>query len=111
VAAILAMTRRRAAANRPYQIEQRHFGRGPYMACECAPNAELLTRLTDIVQQLRDATAGEDWPIDWAGFDSCLARAAAAAQAENLADAACEYLRAMMILMSQLRQIRAANGS
>ena len=37
VAAILAMTRRRAAANRPYQIEQRHFGRGPYMACECAP--------------------------------------------------------------------------
>ena len=76
------------------------------MACECAPNADLLARLTDIVQQLRDATTGENWPIDWAGFDSCLARAAAATQAENLADAAREYLRAILVMMSQLRQIR-----
>jgi protein phosphatase len=110
VAAILAIARRRGAANRPYQIEQRHFGRGPYMACECAPNAELLARLTDIVRQLRDAAAAENWPIDWAGFDGCLARATLAAAAENLVDAAREYLRATMLLMSQLRQIRDAKS-
>ncbi len=111
VAAIVAMTQRRSEANRHGQIEQRRFGRGPYMACECAPSAELLARLTDIVQQLRDATTGENWPIDWAGFDSCLARAASATQADNLADAAREYLRAILVMMSQLRQIRGANGS
>jgi hypothetical protein len=111
VAAIAALTQRRSAANRRSKIEQRRFGRGPYVDCECAPNAELLARLTDIVQQLRDATAGEKWPIDWAGFDSCLARAASATQAENLMDAACQYLRAITLMMSQLRQIRDANGS
>jgi protein phosphatase len=111
LAAIVAMTQRRGMANRHCQSEERRFGRGPYMACECAPNAELLARLTDIVQQLREATKGENWPIDWAGFDSCLARAASAAQAENLTDAAREYLRAILVMMSQLRQIRAANSS
>jgi protein phosphatase len=110
VAAILAMMQRRKAADRRSQIEQRHFGRGPYVACDCAPNAELLARLTDIVQELRDATAGENWPIDWSGFDGCLARAASAAQAENLGDAAREYLHAIMVMMCQLRQIRDANG-
>jgi hypothetical protein len=106
VAAIVAMTQHRNAANRGGPIEPRRFGRGPYMACDCTPSVPLLARLTDIVEQLRAAAAGENWPIDWTGFDNCLARAAAAAQAENLADAAREYLRAIMVMMSQLRQIR-----
>ena len=109
-AVIVAITQCHRVADRRAQIEQRRFGHGPYMACDCAPNAELLARLTDIVQQLRDATAGETWPIDWAGFESCLARAASAAQAENMVDAAREYLLAIMVVMSQLRRIRDANG-
>jgi protein phosphatase len=105
-AGIAAMTQRRSAAQRGGPIEPRRFGRGPYMACDGTPSAPLLARLTEIVEQLRAATAGENWPIDWAGFDNCLARATAAAQAENLTEAAREYLRAIMVMMSQLRQIR-----
>jgi protein phosphatase len=107
--AIVALARRGGGANHGGPNEPRRFGRGPYMACDCTPNAQLLARLTDIVEQLRQATAGENWPIDWTGFDGCLARAAAAAQAENLTEAARQYLRAMMVMMSQLRQIRGAN--
>jgi protein phosphatase len=103
-----ALRQRRGTVNRGGPTESRRFGRGPYMACDCTPNAQLLARLTDIIEQLRQATAGEKWPIDWTGFDGCLARATAAAQAENLTDAAREYLRAITVMMSQLRQIRGA---
>ncbi len=81
------------------------------MACECAPNADLLSRLTDIIQQLRDAASEENWPIDEAVCDGCFARAAAATEAENPLAAAREYLHAITVLMAQLRQIRNAGGS
>jgi len=110
-AVIAALFQRHRVADRRAQIEQRRFGRGPYVACECAPNADLLSRLTDIIQQLRDAAAEESWPIDEAVLDGCFARAASAIKAKNLLAAAREYLHAITVLMAQLRQIRNSGGS
>ena len=80
------------------------------MTCPCAANADLLARLTDILQQLRDAVAKEGWTVDWAPVDGFLAQAASATQAGNLPDAAREYLHAITHLMAQLRQIRSASS-
>ncbi len=109
-AVVAAIIQHYGIADHRSQIEHQRFGRGPYVACECAPNADLLDRLTDIVGQLRDAAAKESWPLDWAAFDGCLARATSAAQAGNRVDAAREYLRAITALMTQLRRIRSASG-
>ena len=73
------------------------------------PNADLIARLTDLLQQLRNAVAKEGWPVDWAAVDGFLAQAASATQAGN-ADAAREYLHAITHLMAQLRQLRSASS-
>ena len=69
-------------------MEGSRFGRGPYVDCPCAPNADLLARLADIIRQLRDAASQENWPVDWAAFDCFLAQATSATEAGNLAEAA-----------------------
>ena len=108
---ITAIVQRSTAAEHPSQLEQRRFGRGPYATYQSVvPNADLLARLTDIVEQLRDAAAGENWPIDWAPLNECLAQAAAAAASENFTDAARQYLHAIVALMAQLRQIRGGSA-
>ena len=109
-ALVVALVQRYGGADRRSEIEHRRFGRGPYVTCPCAPNADLLARLTDILQQLRDAVAKEGWTVDWAPVDGFLAQAASATQAGNLPDAAREYLHAITHLMAQLRQIRSASS-
>jgi PPM family protein phosphatase len=86
--------------------ENRRFGRGPYVACDSAASADLLGRLAEIAQQLRDAAVSENWAVDWGLFDGYLGKAAAAAQAGELADAARGHLRAITSMMAQLRKQR-----
>jgi PPM family protein phosphatase len=107
VVAILAP--RWGAADRRSRIESRRFGRGPYVTCECAPNADLLSRLTNIIQQLRDAATKEKWSVDWAGFERFTAQATSANQSGNSVEAAREYLHAISFLMAQLRQQKSAS--
>lgn len=107
---VAIMLPRWGAADRRFRIENRRFGRGPYVTCDCAPNADLLGRLTGILQQLRDAAEKEKWPIDWAGLDRFTAQAASAAQSDNFIEAAREYLRAISFLMAQLRQQKSASS-
>ena len=107
---VAIMLPRWGAADRRFRIENRRFGRGPYVTCECAPNADLLTRLTDIIEQLRDAATKEKWSVDWVGFERFIAQAASATQSGNLVEAAREYLHAISFLMAQLRQQRSASS-
>jgi PPM family protein phosphatase len=86
--------------------DTRRFGRGPYVACDSVPNADLLQRLNEIVRQLREVAANETWAVDWTTFDRLLAQADAAIQSGDLADAARGSLRAITALMAQLRQQR-----
>ncbi len=92
------------------ELDRRRFGRGPYVKCDCTPNQDLLSRLAEIVRQLRDASLSENWSVDWAGFDGLLAQSAAAARSGDLAAAARGNLRAISLLMAQLRKQRPAGS-
>jgi PPM family protein phosphatase len=105
----VAAWRQRYGAKGHLSTDGRRFGRGPYVTCDSAPSTELLGRLTEIVQQLRDAAMSENWAVDWGLFDGFLAKAAAAAQAGDLADAARGHLRALTSMLAQLRKQRPPN--
>ena len=103
-AGIAALWQRYGNTSRQFQSDGRRFGRGPYVDCNCAANADLLARLAEIGRQLRDAAVAENWSIDWNHFDGFFSRAAAARRSNNLVDAAREYLHAITFMMSQLRK-------
>ncbi len=109
-AATAALWQRYGGGQRQPQADNRRFGRGPYVAIDAAPTPELLSRLAEIVRQLRDAAVSENWQVDWTGFDGLLAQAAAAMRAGNIADAARGHLRAITSIMAQLRQQRSASS-
>jgi len=64
----------------------------------------LLSRLSEIIRQLRDAAVSENWRVKWNEFDDLLARAGAAAAANNLPESARGQLRAISSIMAQLRR-------
>jgi protein phosphatase len=109
-AAVAAFWQRYGGGQRQALADNRRFGRGPYVAIDATPTTELLSRLADIVRQLRDAALSENWQVDWNGFDGLLAQATAAMRAGNLPDAARGHLRAISSLMAQLRQQRSASS-
>jgi protein phosphatase len=84
--------------------DTRRFGRGPYVVAESRVTHELLSRLSEIIRQLRDAAMSENWRVKWSEFDDLLARAGAAAAANNLPEAARCQLRAISSIMAQLRR-------
>lgn len=104
-----ALMHRYGGSHEP-EADTRHFGRGPYVTADCTPSADLLARLADLVQQLRDATGQAPAAVDLGPCDALLAQAATAAKADNLAEAARAHLRAIMGLMAQLRQQRNASS-
>jgi PPM family protein phosphatase len=108
--ALAAVLIQRYGGGGPSAPDERHFGRGPYVAVDCAPNAELLGRFADIVRQLREAAVEEKWAVDWRAFDALLGQAATAAKGGDLTTAAAGQLRAIVALMAQLRQQRTASS-
>lgn len=88
--------------------ESRRFGRGPYVTAACTPTADFVARLAAMNQQLRDSTTNEKWPVDWLPFERHLVDAEAARQLGNVGDAVRSELRAMGVMMAQLRQLRDA---
>jgi PPM family protein phosphatase len=90
--------------------DDRRFGRGPYTTTDCTPNADLLARLGELTEKLREATRDETLVVNRATFDTLLAQAAVAAKAGRLADAARAHLSAIMSMMSQLRHQRPASS-
>jgi PPM family protein phosphatase len=103
------LAKRYGGDNKP-ESDDRHFGRGPYVACDCKAKGENLAVFAEIVRQLREAAAEEQWSVDYAAVDQHLAQSAAAAKSGNLSDAASGYLRAIITLMAQLRQQRSASS-
>ena len=100
----------RYGGNSKPAADDRHFGRGPYVACDCMAKAEHIEVFADIVRQLRQAATEEEWTVDYGAVDQHLAQAAAAAKAGNLAAAASGHLRAIIALMAQLREQRGASS-
>jgi hypothetical protein len=86
----------RAAVRQP-------LGRGPYVTCDCTPDASFPARLAEMDRQLRDAATNADWAVDWNVFCQHEDRAAAAVRNGNHLEATREYCRAISCMMEQLR--------
>ena len=97
-----AMVQRYGGA-RP-EPDRRHFGCGPYVSCDSAPTADLLTRLIEIGRQLKDASQSENWAVDWSGFDRLTTQAAAADKSGDRVAAAQAHFKAISAIMGQLRK-------
>ncbi len=88
------------AGNEP---EPRLLGKGPYGRWDCTPDLALVTELSRVCQQLRDAACAADWKIHWSAFSKYDSRAATATREGRYGDAARDYCRAISFLMDELR--------
>jgi protein phosphatase len=80
------------------------LGKGPYKSREYPVGSGFVSRLAGLAKELREATVGTDWTIDWDPFNDHESRAAAAAQAARWSEAVREYCQANSFMMAQLRQ-------
>lgn len=90
----------------PREVPTERFGTGPHRAEKCAPNDELVTRMSKVVTQLSDAATDEQWQIDWHHFNKFRDAANEAANARRYDDAFRESCRAISFMMSELRKHR-----
>lgn len=106
VAAATAATAlvRRYGGDQTQPPDTRRFGRGPYVTTENPVNPTIVSRLDEIIRQLRGAATDQKWAVSWADFDNFLLQAKAADNSTDLTAAARARLRAISALMSQLRQ-------
>jgi hypothetical protein len=102
VAGLIAMVQKFGGGESRGGVPQ-PLGRGPYVTCDCAPDASFTARLAEMDQQLRDAAASAHWTIDWDTFCKHENAAAAAARAGNHLEAVRGYCRAISCMMEQLR--------
>lgn len=100
--ALACFTRRGKAKSAPPD-DVSELGRGPYSACECTPNAEMAEPFGEVVQQLRVNAVNRDWHGDWAPFNTCDERAAAAAETGNYAKVVREHCHAISFMVDQLK--------
>jgi PPM family protein phosphatase len=103
ITAIIALVQHYSSVEETVSFDGRHFGRGPYVSCDCAPNEEFIGKLVEIINQLRDAAQSENWKIDWDGFNQFLTRADVARASADFISSAREYLRAISFMMAQLK--------
>jgi PPM family protein phosphatase len=104
-----ALAQRYGGESQP-EADDQHYGRGPYVTCDCTPTAGLLARLAELVRQLREATKEAPASVNLCPCDVLLAQAAAAVKSGKLAEAARCHLLAIMSMMAQLREQRIASS-
>ncbi len=78
------------------------LGRGPHMAFDCQPNAEIVGSFAKIVAQLRVDAVNKNWHGDWTQFNDHDERAAAATESADYVGALREHCRAVSFMMGQL---------
>ncbi|MGD0517164.1 MAG: protein phosphatase 2C domain-containing protein [Thermoguttaceae bacterium] len=100
---IMTLSRRSRRIDKIPSFDGRHFGRGPYVSCDCAPDDKFIVKLIEIINQLRDAAVGENWKIDWDRFNQFLASADDARNSADYVASAREYLRAISFMMAELK--------
>ncbi len=79
------------------------LGRGPYVTCDCAPNATIVGSLAQLVGQLREAAGDGQWDVDWTKFNQCREQAKQAADRRDYSQAIRELVHALRFMMTQLR--------
>jgi len=107
---ITALVQHYGGADETPPLDGRHFGRGPYVSCDCAPNGEFIEKLIEIINQLQDAAESENWKIDWDHFNQFLTRANEAHDSADYISSAREYLRAISFMMTELKRQHPRSG-
>ncbi len=79
------------------------LGRGPYAACDSAPNETIVGGLAQLLGQLREAASDGGWKVDWTKFSGFMDRGHAAANRRDYTGALREYVQAVRFMMNQLR--------
>ncbi|MEN6368008.1 MAG: PP2C family serine/threonine-protein phosphatase [Thermoguttaceae bacterium] len=102
-AVVVAMVQRFGGTNPLHDAESRRFGRGPYVTCSCEPNEELVARLAEMTQQLREAIVNRNLGLDRSTFERFETESASCASAGDWSGAACGHLRALSALVAQIR--------
>ena len=108
VTGIMALARRYGGSDESSSFDGRHFGRGPYVSCDCPPDEKFIVKLIEIINQLRDAAVGENWKIDWNRFNQFLTSANDARNSADYVASAREYLHAISFMMAELKHQRPA---
>ena len=85
---------------------ERRSGRGPHTHTPCDKADQLVQRLRDTMEELRQAAIEEDWAIDWPSIDSYCQAAQQAAERCDHSRALKEYSRAISYTMKELREQR-----
>ncbi len=86
------------------------LGRGPHMAFNCTPSAELISSIAQVVMKLRDAAVQESWEVSWPEFDGFCERAVAAMNSKNFSQVVREYSLAISFMVNEVRRQRAKKG-
>ncbi len=103
---ITAMVQHYGGADEVPPFDGRHFGRGPYVSCDCTPDEKFIVKLIEIINQLRDAALGENWKIDWNRFNQFLTSANDARNSADYVASGREYLHAISFMMAELKHQR-----
>jgi PPM family protein phosphatase len=82
------------------------LGRGPHMTLNCAPSAELVASIAQVVAKLREAAIDEGWVVNWPEFDGHCERAAAAMNAKKFGQAVREFCLGMSFMVNEVRKHR-----
>ena len=106
VAGVFASIRRGSHQPTDYAFNGQPLGKGPYVACDCPPDAPFVDRLAEILPALRDLAKREDWSVDWVRFEALADQAAAAAQSSDHAAAIRQHFHAIRFLMAKLKTQR-----
>ena len=87
----------------PAGQSRRPLGKAPYTDLTCSADGQFVDRISQIVEQLREAAVEEDWTVDWDRFNSLLDQAAASGKAANYAEAVRQYCQAISFMVEQLK--------
>jgi PPM family protein phosphatase len=91
--------------------QKRMLGQGPYSSVDCTPSSELVQKLSETVEELRDAARDGAWTIDWGALDDCCQRASKASEGQQFTEATRHYCRGISLVMRQLRSQHVKKGA
>jgi hypothetical protein len=103
VIAAVALFHRQIAISGTRLGGDRMLGKGPYTNTACKADPELVQKLTDTLDELRQAARDGQWDIDWEPLDEATKLSAAAAANGNYIEAVRQDCRAISHMMSELR--------
>jgi protein phosphatase len=90
------------------RLDARPLGKGPYTDCECPIDRQASELFGNTVAQLRNLAEGENWQIDWDGFNAFSQHAEAAHESQNYVRAVREHCGAISFLVNEVRAQNAA---